>query len=36
MRIVKAGFERITEKDPIKKIEQIARVCYKSEDQICE
>lgn len=36
MRIVKAGFERITEKDPIKKIEQIARVCYKSEDKICE
>ena len=36
MRIVKAGFERITEKDPIKKIEQVARVCYKSEDKICE
>lgn len=36
MRIVKAGFERITEKDPIKKIEKIARVCYKSEDKICE
>lgn len=36
MRLVKAGFERITEKDPIKKIEQVARVCYKSEDKICE
>lgn len=36
MRIVKAGFERIKEKDPIKKIEQVARVCYKSEDKICE
>lgn len=36
MRLVKAGFERITEKDPIKKIEKIARVCYKSEDKICE
>lgn len=36
MRLVKAGFERITEKDPIKKIEQVARVCYKSEDKICD
>lgn len=36
MRIVDAGYERITEKDPIKKIEQVARVCYKSEDKIKE
>lgn len=36
MRVIKAGYERITEKDPIKKIEQVARVCYKSEDKICE
>lgn len=36
MKIVTAGYERITEKDPIKKIEQVARVCYKSEDKICD
>lgn len=36
MQIIKAGFERITEKDPVKKIEQVARVCYKSEDKIKE
>lgn len=36
MKIVDAGFERITEKDPVKKIEQVARVCYKSEDKIKE
>ena len=34
MRTVKAGFREITEKDITKKIEQIARVCYKSEDKI--
>ena len=39
MRIVEAGYEII---DPLngeeilKKIEKVARVCYKSEDKICE
>lgn len=36
MKIIEAGFERITEVNPIKKIERIARVCYKSEDNITE
>lgn len=36
MRLVKAGYELITESDPVKKIEAVARVCYKSEDKICE
>lgn len=36
MRLVKAGYEIITEMDPVKKIEAVARVCYKSEDKICE
>lgn len=36
MKIVKAGFKRITEPSPTKKIEQIARLCYKSEDKIAE
>ena len=34
MNIIKPGYEIITEKDPLKKIERIARVCYKSEDRI--
>lgn len=36
MNIMQAKFERIEEKDPIKRIERIARVCYKSEDKIDE
>lgn len=36
MKVVKAGYEVIEEKDIIKKIERIARVCYKSEDKIAE
>lgn len=34
MKVVKAGYEEIMEKDIFKKIERIARVCYKSEDKI--
>lgn len=34
MKIVKAGYEQIKETDILKKIELIARVCYKSEDKI--
>lgn len=34
MKVVKAGYKEIMEKDVSKKIEQIARVCYKSEDKI--
>ena len=36
MKIVKAGFEVIEEKDQAKLIERAARVCYKSEDKITE
>lgn len=36
MKVVKAGYQLIEEKDVIKKIERIARVCYKSEDKIAE
>ena len=36
MNIVKAGFEVLREKDITKKIELVARTCYKSEDQICD
>jgi thymidylate synthase (FAD) len=39
MQVVKAGFEIfpiISSHEMIKKIEQVARVCYKSEDKICE
>ena len=36
MNIVKAGYEIITEQDPLKKIERAARTCYKSEDKITE
>lgn len=36
MNIVNAGYKLIEEEDPIKKIERIARVCYKSEDKIGE
>lgn len=36
MKAVNAGHRLISEKSPTKKIEQIARVCYKSEDKICE
>lgn len=36
MIIKKASYEIIKEQDPIKKIERIARVCYKSEDKIGE
>lgn len=34
MKVVKAGYEEINEKDIFKKVERIARVCYKSEDKI--
>ena len=36
MRIVNAGFQRICEPTKMKQIERIARICYKSEDKICE
>lgn len=36
MKVVKAGFTPIVEKDPIKKVERIARVCYKSEEKIAK
>lgn len=36
MRVIPAGFRLIQEKSPTKKIEQVARICYKSEDKICE
>lgn len=36
MIIVNADYEVITENDPLKKIERIARVCYKSEDKITD
>ena len=36
MKIIPAGYERIQIPDPVKKIEKIARVCYKSEDKIGE
>lgn len=34
MKIIKASVERITETDPLKKIELAGRTCYKSEDKI--
>lgn len=34
MKIIKAGYQFITEKSITKKIERVARVCYKSEDKI--
>ncbi len=36
MKIVDAGFNLIDIDDPVKKIERVARVCYKSEDKITE
>lgn len=40
MNIVKAGYERINEYfyagQPLKKIERVARICYKSEDKITD
>lgn len=36
MKIIKAGYQKITEPSITKKIERIARVCYKSEDKIAE
>lgn len=36
MNTTTAGYRLIDEKSPTKKIEQIARICYKSEDKICE
>lgn len=36
MNIVKANFQQVKEPNKTKKIEQIARLCYKSEDKICE
>ena len=36
MKIIPAGYVRIEEPDPIKKIERVACVCYKSEDKIGE
>ncbi len=34
MKIIQPSYRILTETDPIKKIERIARVCYKSEDKI--
>ena len=36
MQIVKAGYQFINEPSVNKKIERIARICYKSEDKIGE
>lgn len=36
MIITNAGYRLINEPNPTKKIEQIARICYKSEDKITE
>lgn len=36
MKIVKQNHEIITDDNPMKHIEKIARVCYKSEDKICD
>lgn len=36
MKAVRAGYQRIVESSPTKKIERIARLCYKSEDKIGE
>lgn len=39
MRIVDAGYEildNLNGEEILKKIERVARVCYKSEDKICE
>ncbi len=36
MIIKKASYEIIKDLDPIKKVERIARVCYKSEDKIAD
>lgn len=36
MKTIHAGHRLINEPSPTKKIEQIARICYKSEDKICD
>jgi thymidylate synthase (FAD) len=36
MQLVNAGFEILTPESPLKHIERIGRVCYKSEDKITE
>jgi len=36
MIIIPASYEVYSNPDPLKKIERIARICYKSEDKICE
>ena len=36
MKIVKQNHEIISDTNPMKHIEKIARVCYKSEDKICD
>lgn len=36
MIITNAGYELVNEQNPTKKIERIARICYKSEDKITE
>ena len=36
MKVINAGFERIVESSVTKKVERVARVCYKSEDLITE
>lgn len=39
MRVVKAGYEildNLNGEEILKKIERVARTCYKSEDKICE
>lgn len=33
---VNAGYEILNIKDPVKKVERVARVCYKSEDKITD
>ena len=34
MRIIKAGYQFLTDESITKKIERVARICYKSEDKI--
>ena len=36
MKVIDASYELVTESEMSKKIEKIARICYQSEDQICE
>ena len=36
MKIINAGYKLIEEPSITKKIEKVARVCYKSEDKIAD